>query len=186
MPNPDSIALAARAAEEGLESLLVGGNAVNLLGYTRTTFDVDLLVPEPDVERWITFLAQSGFTIFHRTANFVRLWFAADPGAALPIDLMLADTETFRKMQAGSQRCDLGNDLHLTIPSALHLIALKLHALRNPARLESGIDLQDVKHLIKTVGIDVSGREFQEIAKRYATENVLSRLLAELGREPGE
>lgn len=60
MPNPDSIALAARAAEEGLESPLIGGNAVNLLAYSRTTFDVDLLVPEPDVERWIAFLAQHG------------------------------------------------------------------------------------------------------------------------------
>lgn len=184
MPTPDSIALAARAAGEGLESLLVGGNAVNLLAYSRTTFDVDLLVLESDVERWIAFLAGHGYAIFHRTANFVRLRFAADPAAALPIDLMLADQETFRKMQAGSQRCDLGNDLHLSIPSVLHVIALKLHALRNPARLESGVDLQDVKHLIKTVGIDVSSSEFQEIAQRYATEEVIARLLAELGREP--
>ncbi|MEO8440420.1 MAG: hypothetical protein ABI540_09385 [Spartobacteria bacterium] len=184
MPNPDSIALAARATEEGLPSLLVGGNAVNLLAYSRTTFDLDLLVPEADVEQWIAFLARHGYAIFYRTANFVRLRFAVDPAAALPIDLMLADQETFRKMQAGSQRCDLGNDLQLTIPSALHLIALKLHALRNPARLESGIDLQDVKHLIKTAGIDVSSSEFQEIAQRYGTEEVLSRLLTELGREP--
>ena len=44
MATPDSIALVATAETEGLDSLLVGGNAVNLHGYVRTTFDVDLLV----------------------------------------------------------------------------------------------------------------------------------------------
>jgi hypothetical protein len=148
VPIPDSIALAAGAAKQGLKSLLVGGNAVNLVAYSRTTFDVDLLIPESDVERWISVLASHGYTIFHRTENFVRLRLASDPAAALPIDLMLVDAETFRKMQTGSQSCDLGDDLQLAIPSPLHLIAMKLHALRNPARLESGVDLQDVKHLI--------------------------------------
>lgn len=167
-----------------MESLLVGGNAVNLLAYSRTTFDVDLLVPELDVERWISFLGQHGYTIFQRTANFVRLRFASNPAAALPIDLMLADQETFRKMRTGSQPFDPGNDLHLTIPSPLHLIARKLHALRNPARLESGIDLQDVK-LDQDRRNRCLQQRIQEIAKRYATKNVLTRLLTELGREPG-
>ena len=48
MPGPDSISLAASAGAEGLDSLLVGGNAIDLLAYSRTTFDVDLLVREPD------------------------------------------------------------------------------------------------------------------------------------------
>jgi hypothetical protein len=40
MPNPDTIALAASAAAQGLEAILVGGNAVNLHTYSRTN-------PEP-------------------------------------------------------------------------------------------------------------------------------------------
>jgi hypothetical protein len=55
--NPDTIALAARAETEGLEAVLVGGNAVNLHAYSRTTFDVDLLVREADAERWLVFQA---------------------------------------------------------------------------------------------------------------------------------
>jgi hypothetical protein len=42
--NPDSIALAADAERQGLPLLLVGGNAINLHAYFRTTFDVDLLI----------------------------------------------------------------------------------------------------------------------------------------------
>lgn len=185
MANPDSIALAASAEAEGLESVLVGGNAVNLYAYFRTTFDVDLLVREADSERWLSFFQQGGYTVFHRTANFIRLRFAADPAGALPVDLMLADNHTFATIQRESRRCDIGNGLSLTIPSPLHLIAMKLHALRSPQRFESGVDLQDVKHLIKAAKIDTSSREFTEIAERYATETIRARILRELGEEPG-
>lgn len=60
MVAPDTIALAARAADEGLQAILVGGNAVNLHGYFRTTFDVDLLIPEEDAERWLAFFVRHG------------------------------------------------------------------------------------------------------------------------------
>ncbi len=156
MPNPDTIALAALAEIEGLDAVLVGGNAVNLHAYSRTTFDVDLLVRELDMERWIAFFASRGYAISRRTPNFIRLCFAADPGGALPVDLMLANDETFLKIRSESLRRDLGNDLTLAIPSALHLIAMKLHALHNPQRVERGTDLQDVRHLIKTGRVDIS------------------------------
>ena len=137
MANPDSIALAASAEAEGLESVLVGGNAVNLHAYLRTTFDVDLLVRESESERWLSFFEQHGYTVFHRSRNFTRLRFADDPTAALPVDLMLADAQTFSKIRGESRRCDIGKGLNLFIASPLHLIAMKLHALRSRQRLET-------------------------------------------------
>jgi hypothetical protein len=71
----------------------------------------------------------------------------------------------------------------LAIPSPLHLIAMKLHALRSPARFPNGIDLQDVKYLIKTAKIDTSSKEFTEIAERYATDAIRTRILSELRAE---
>jgi hypothetical protein len=94
MAAPDSIPLSATAEAEGLEAVLVGGNAVNLHAYFRTTFDVDLLVREENCERWVTFFRKRGYAVFHRTNNLVRLHFAADPVGALPVDLMLADEHT--------------------------------------------------------------------------------------------
>lgn len=126
MANPDSIALAANAEAEGLEAVLVGGNAVNLHSYCRTTFDVDLLVRETDCERWLSYFQSHGYAPFHRTPNFVRLRFVNDPAEALPVDLMLADPQTFATIQRDSRRCDIGNGLSLAIPSPLHLIAMKL------------------------------------------------------------
>lgn len=182
MANPDSIALAASAEAEGLEAVLVGGNAVNLHSYFRTTFDVDLLVRETDSEGWLSYFQRHGYGPVHRTSNFIRLRFMADPAKALPVDLMLADWQTFASIQRDSHRCDLGNGLSLAIPSPLHLIAMKLHALRSPARVENGIDLQDVKYLIKAAKIDTSGKEFTDIAERYATD-AIRRILREPGGE---
>lgn len=184
MPNPDTIALAASAEAEGLESVLVGGNAVNLHSYFRTTFDVDLLVRETDFARWLAFFEKHGYSVFHRTPNFIRLRFAAAPAQSLPVDLMLADMQTFSTIQRDSRRCDIGNGLSLAIPSPLHLIAMKFHALRSAARLEAGLDLQDVKHLIKSAKIDTSSKEFTEIANRYATDTVRARILRELSEGP--
>jgi hypothetical protein len=105
---------------------------------------VDLLVRESDSHRWLTFFEQRGYRVFRRTPNFIRLHFAAQPTKALPVDLMLADEDTFYKILAQSRRCDVGEGIRLAIPSPLHLIAMKLHALKSHARVERGADLQDV------------------------------------------
>ena len=185
MPNPDTIALAARAEANGLEAVLVGGNAVNLHAYFRTTFDVDLLIPEHSAERWLSFFQNQGYEIFYRTPNFIRLRFAGDPTGALPVDLMLSEEDTFRKIQRETLRCEVGNGISLPIPTVLHLIAMKLHALRSPRRVEHGVDLQDVKHLIKTAKIDTSSNEFIEVVKRYGTEAIRDRIERELREESG-
>jgi hypothetical protein len=142
------------------------------------------LVREIDAERWLSFFQEHGYSVFHRTANFVRLHFAADPTAGLPVDLMLADERTFHQIQTESRRSDIGNNLTVAIPSPLHLIAMKLHALRNPQHLENGVDLQDVTHLIAAAKIDTSSKEFTDIAERYATGTVRRRLFRELGEKP--
>jgi hypothetical protein len=180
MAGPDTIALAAQAADEGLEAVLVGGNAVNLHAYSRTTFDVDLLVPEDQAERWLAFFSRHGYAVFHRTPNFIRARLADDPAGALPVDLMLADSETFSEIRHTSSLAEIGNGVRVRIPSALHLIAMKLHALRSPHRIAHGVDLQDVRHLIRTAKIDVAGREFGEVMDRYGSDEIRERIIREL------
>lgn len=96
-------------------------------------------------------------------------------------DLMLANDETFRNIRSESRCRDVGNDRTLAIPSALHLIAMKLHALRNPRRVERGTDLQDVRHLIKTARLDISSPAFSAILDRYATDEIRRLIQSEFG-----
>lgn len=93
---------------------------------------------------------------------------------------MLADAATFSRLQQASSWCDVGNGVRLPIPSALHLIAMKLHALRSPHRLAHGVDLQDVRHLIRTASIDIHGRDFSDVMERYGSTAIRERLIQEL------
>lgn len=181
MPIPNSIALSAAAAREGLDSVLVGGNAVNLYAYRRTTFDVDLLIRESDAAQWRSFLQRNGFDVFHATGNFIRMRLAADPAGALPIDLMLADEQTFQKIFAERRTHDLGNGITVAVPHPLHLVAMKLHALRSPHRVADGIDLQDVIHLITATGTDINSRAFTEILDRYASPQIRDEIRRHFG-----
>lgn len=87
----------------------------------------------------------TGYAISRRTDNFIQLRFEIDPTAALPVDLMWVSEGTFRRIQADSVR-EIGSDRTLAIPSALHLIAMKLHALKNPQRVQRGTDLPPIKY----------------------------------------
>jgi hypothetical protein len=41
-----------------------------------------------------------------------------------------------------------------------------------------------VKYLIKAAKIDISSKEFADIAERYATDAIRTRILRELSEEP--
>jgi len=83
--------------------------------------------------------------------------------------VMLVAPETFDKLYAERKALAFGPVL-LPVPKPLHLIALKLHALRNPERLKKGKDIPDILSLISICQIDTMDPEFQEIINRYAND----------------
>ena len=93
---------------------------------------------------------------------------------------MLADAPTFSKIKQASSLAEIAHGLTMRIPSALHLIAMKLHALRSPHRLTHGIDMQDVTHLIRTAKIDVESREFAEVMEQYGSDEIRERIIRAL------
>ena len=65
----------------------------------------------------------------------------------------------------------------LSLPKPLHLIALKLHAMKTPERLRQGKDLLDILNLVSLCQIDTEGQEFQGILDRYANEEIKNLVL---------
>lgn len=59
----------------------------------------------------------------------------------------------------------------------LHLIALKLPAMKNPGRLRQGKDLLDILNLVSLCKIEIEGQEFQDILYRYANEEIKNLVL---------
>lgn len=165
---------------ESLSFLIVGGNAVNAYGYQRTTFDIDVAVPDDQARSWRRQLESMGYEMFFGTEAFQRFRGRRE-SPLFPVDLMLLNADTFRKLEDGSVTKTVG-DARLPVPAPLHLIAMKLHALRQPARAEQGKDFPDVIGLIETLGIDVHGDEFQTILAKYANESTRDELLRRLDR----
>jgi hypothetical protein len=169
------------AAAEGLDFLLIGGHAVNARGYLRTTLDYDFLLASRDLRRWSEILAEVGYALVtpeRPIAAFAQ--FQPREGEGFRVDLMLVDDTTFAKLLAGSEWLDYGHR-RVRVIGTLHLIALKLHALREKHRELLGKDYLDILTLVRRNGIDPSSSEFQEILNRHGTDSIRTRLERDLG-----
>jgi len=170
------------AQQAGLDFLLIGGLAVIAHGFSRTTLDVDFLLASRDLRRWDEILVKEGYRLIQRERRIDAFAQYEPPTQeGTPLDLMLVDDATFAKLLAGSELVELdGCDVRVIGP--LHLIALKLHALREPRRAETGVDYLDILQIIRIKQIDPMGAEFQEILSRYATPAIRERILRDLGQ----
>ena len=84
--------------ERRLQLVVIGGHAVNALGYSRTTFDLDLLIRKEDRAPWQAAFHELGYSVFRETESFVQL---APPLKGMwPIDLMLVNEATFSGIRA--------------------------------------------------------------------------------------
>src|SRR5262249_18311768 len=133
-----------QARARGLAFVVVGGHAVAAHGYTRQTVDLDLLVRDEDRRPWVDFLTGLGYRVFHEDPAFVQL--AAPTTAHWPVDLLVVGEPTFASVLAEAQEVDLGGQ-RVRVPSVEHLLALKLHVLRDARPPRDLKDLTDVVQL---------------------------------------
>lgn len=163
------------ADEEALPFLLIGGHAVVALGIERTTLDVDVLISAEDLPKWKEHLARHGYSAARETTTFAQ--FLPQETGGMRLDLMLVDSQTFSKLDAAALNKELGAH-SVRVPNPLHLIALKLHALKNPHRAALGKDIADILALSERYQLDYFSPEFQNILDRYASPNIKKQLLA--------
>lgn len=171
--------IAAAAEREGLAVLVIGGHAVNAYGYTRTTLDVDFLVAVESFPEWRAVFESAGYCWAGQTETFARLDPPVTDPPSLPVDVMLVSGMTFSKLYAERQLLDFGGTL-LPVPKPLNLIALKLHAMRNPERFKKGKDLPDILNLLSICQIDPQSGEFLDFLSRYASDETRNLLAAHL------
>ena len=62
------------------------------------------------------------------------------------------------------------------VPSLNHLIALKLHALKNNLPHRELRDLRDIIELVKQHKIDVKTESFRNLCQKYGTEEVYKKI----------
>jgi predicted nucleotidyltransferase len=164
---------------QNLPLLVIGGHAVNAYGYSRTTLDVDFLIAVESFPKWRPVLESLGYTWKGQTENFARLDPPETTPPSFPIDVMFVSAETFGKLRTECIHLDFGGT-SLPVPKPIHLIALKLHAMRNPERFKKGKDLPDILNLVSICNIDTTGEEFLGILDRYANNETRDLVLRHL------
>ncbi len=173
---PDIFAAVAKASrEQGFQVFVIGGHAVNAYGYVRTTLDADFLVCADDFDIIRHAFEEFGYRVSGRNEAFAKMEPPSSAPLFLPVDLMLVSRETFRKLEEGCRQLQFGSTW-LEAPQPLHLIALKLHAMKNDARRRSGKDLTDILEVIRLCQIDVGGIAFEEILSRYGNAETRAAL----------
>lgn len=164
----------AKAEQLGLKYLVIGGHAVNAYGTPRTTLDVDFLVRKEEREAWMTILTAEGFKLAHDGGNFLQ--FSPPYGTDWNLDLMLVNDPTFAKLHGSARQVQMLG-VATRVPSAEHLISLKLHALKFGPEHRRGQDLVDVLTLVRNAAIDVHSEDFRKIVEQYGTNEIYAQIL---------
>jgi hypothetical protein len=164
------------AAERGLPSLLIGGNAVILLGYIRNTIDLDLLLPEESRSRWLDLMRDLGYRFLHGVPAFAQF----EPpvgGNAAPVDLMFVEQATWDKLLEGAKQVDLAGE-RVLLPRPEYLVALKLHAAASPTRSKPGVDWEDIRQIVRLAALNPAEESFRALILRYGGEDALTKIQA--------
>jgi hypothetical protein len=160
-----SAALAA-LAQADFPLLIIGGNALEAYQLARPTFDTDCMIAVENKERLREVLGNAGYRWIATFASFQEFRFKGDMDTA-PIHAMCVEAETFEKMWARSVPHTYGGS-QLRVPAIAHLIALKLHAVKNTPERQ-GKDMRDIIHLLELNRGVVSKDELRQLCTRYAS-----------------
>jgi len=88
---------------------------------------------------------------------------------------MLVSDETFHKMSSQSKETQFG-ETRARIPSLEHLIALKLHALKQDLSHRRILDFDDVSNLILKNGINLEESRWRDIFEKHGTLDLYERI----------
>jgi len=142
-----------------LRFLIIGGYAVAAHGHTRATFDVDFLVRRNDHDTWFQRITTAGLKLFGETNVFAQ--FSQERGGD-GLDLMFVDEPTFEQMWQASEERDFAGS-RARIPCLDHLLALKLHALKQARPHRTSKDAEDVEILIRRNALDLSEPRYEQL-----------------------
>jgi len=164
--------LAKAIVVRNLHVLLIGGHALQAYGIVRQTLDIDWITPDEDRDALKEMMIEKDFTLLAQTENFLR--FHHQKTGVMDIDVLLVDRKTFQVMY------DAGTDykhgtLQWRIPSPGHLIALKLHAIKNNPRREAR-DVADILDLIRSSENKVSLEDLCQLCRKYGPEGIYQRI----------
>lgn len=159
--------------EPTLRFLIIGGYAVAAHGHTRATFDVDFLVRRAEREVWFARIAAAGLKLFGESNAFAQF---SQPLGGDALDLMFVDESTFDRMWQSSEERDFGGS-RAPVPCLDHLLALKLHALKQALPHRTSKDAEDVEILTRRNGLNLSDPHYEQLFLKYGNQELYDTFL---------
>jgi hypothetical protein len=167
--------------KQGVRGVLVGGYALIANKVQRTTFDIDFLMTASDCGKIEPDLAKAGYSVFNRQDAFVQ--FKSTVTGLRDIDFLIGDEHTIEKIITNGKTAVIAGEPFF-IPSALHLIEMKLHSIAGNRRRELK-DFPDIVQLFAANGIDPQGKPVKELFEKYRLQDLYQRLLNISGTKHG-
>jgi hypothetical protein len=134
---------------------------------------VDFLVRRDDHDAWFSRIETAGLKLFGETKAFAQ--FTQQEGGD-GLDLMFVDERTFEQMWQESAERDFGGS-RARIPCLDHLLALKLHALKQARPHRTSKDAEDVEILVRRNGLDLSAPRYEQLFLKYGTREIYDTFL---------
>lgn len=153
--------------------MIVGGFAVNYHRVQRNTGDADFLVADRDYEKVRTILESAGYQLTDKQDLVAR--FSHDEPFFIDVDIIFTDEKTLKEMIEASAEASVRGEKVL-VPSLDHLLAMKLHALKQGKERREPKDLGDVLDLMEKNGMDVDSDRFRALCMKYANEEVYEKI----------
>lgn len=157
----------------GASVILIGGQAVGLRGYQRMTLDIDFMIMESDYEKLKPIICAAGYQEVVRTSVAAKL--RAESSDLMDIDFMFVESNTFHGIQKESTLENF-QDSRFLVPKPEHIIALKLHAIKQQAARELK-DLNDIIELIRANKLNVSSDSFKSLCSKFGTPELYKKIL---------
>lgn len=156
-----------------IKCVLIGGFAVNSYNYGRQTGDIDFLITKDDFNKIAESLEKEGYSITSQE-NFAQLENLRF--SLMDIDFMFVDDDTINKILKDTKKTIILGQSFL-VPSLMHLIALKIHALKFNYRNRLMKDVPDIVSLLRINNIDPRGIESKEICLKYGNEQIYQKIM---------
>jgi Uncharacterised nucleotidyltransferase len=162
--------------EAGIKPILVGGWAMNLLGHTRNTLDLDLMILETDVDKLHSCLENAGFQLLFKNPELFAKYKYSDE-KVFELDILFTDVITYKKLKSDSSKTNVG-EIDCLLPSPMSLIAMKLHSIKNNFETRFPKDFPDIIALGDLYKIDVSSDTFKEHCLKFGNEKIYNLILS--------
>ena len=157
-----------------LSYALIGGFAINAYGVSRNTGDIDFLVDKADYPQVLEILKKADYKEAYGQDSFARL--QSSKPRFMDLDCVFVEKETLQEIIRNGRKIQLvGNEF--VVPSLEHLIALKLHAIKNNPKLREFKDLPDIIRLIRKNNMDVHTKSFRDLCSKFGPEKIYQKIL---------